>query len=264
MQTVAHHVPACATGHHAGDPFLLAVNNGIIDLRRGELIPGAVAAPGTQRCPVDFDPTARDRRWEEFLVTALGGDCDDLKFLQRFAGYCATGDTHEHLALVLHGPPSSGKTLLAATLVSVLGSYAAPADQGLFQRLMSHSLRLLDKRLVIIDGCDGFGSIGSDRGKQIISGNGIIVDLLGEPSREVIPQCKLLLIANRLHSGLNNDAVARRLRFLRLRRRSNYPNFNLRAHLATPGTRRAILAWIVQGAQHWIQLGLRGDAAARA
>src|SRR5207253_6753974 len=87
-----------------------------------------------------YDVEARAPRWERFISEISLGDVELIGFLQRALGYTMTGLTHERLLFVPHGSGDNGKSLLLATVGTVLGDYAqsAPPDLLLLQRNSSH------------------------------------------------------------------------------------------------------------------------------
>ncbi|MBU0610935.1 MAG: DNA primase, partial [Armatimonadetes bacterium] len=63
------------------DPWLLNVQNGTLDLRTSELRPHRREDLVTKLCPVSYEPSARSKVWDEFLVTVTGGDQELQRFL---------------------------------------------------------------------------------------------------------------------------------------------------------------------------------------
>ncbi len=94
------------------DPWLFSCPNGTVDLRTGarrshdptDLISLATETP--------YMPDASCPRWEQFLTEIFNGDTELIAFVQRFIGYCLTGDTREHVLAVLHGSGCNGKSTL--------------------------------------------------------------------------------------------------------------------------------------------------------
>lgn len=84
------------------DPWLLAVNNGVLDLRTGLLMAHDPALYITKLASANFDPTAECPRWLAFLDEIMP-DSSTVKFLQRAIGYSLTGDTSERALFLMHG-----------------------------------------------------------------------------------------------------------------------------------------------------------------
>lgn len=106
------------------DPWVLNVANGILDLRTGALRPHDPEALCTKLVPVPWDPLATAPRWERFLEEAQP-DVTIRSFLQRFAGYCATGVIREHVFVIHWGKGRNGKGVFTNALMHALGDYAA-------------------------------------------------------------------------------------------------------------------------------------------
>ena len=79
------------------DPWQLNTLNGTIDLRTGQLNSHCREDLITKLAPVEYDPEARLPLFDRLLKDATGGygsegDPETINFLQRAAGYSATGD----------------------------------------------------------------------------------------------------------------------------------------------------------------------------
>lgn len=114
------------------DPWLLNVENGVIDLRTGTLLPHRRNDLITKLAPVTFNEGAGCPRWRRFLLQAMGGDEALVDYLQRFAGYSLTGSTREQALIFHYGDGNNGKSTFITTLHKLLGSYATRAARGLF------------------------------------------------------------------------------------------------------------------------------------
>jgi putative DNA primase/helicase len=91
------------------DPWLLNASNGTVDLRTGALREHRREDLITKLAPVEYDPNATAPTWEAFLERVLPGE--ELRtFVQRAAGYSATGDTSEQIMLINHGAGNNGKS----------------------------------------------------------------------------------------------------------------------------------------------------------
>ena len=116
-------------------PHLLGVANGVVDLRTGELRAAGRDDYVTKRSRFAYRPGAQAPRWRAFVdeVTSTPGGAPRGRYagyMQRLAGYLATGETREHKMFIPVGGGSNGKNILLDALQGVLGDYAttiAPA-----------------------------------------------------------------------------------------------------------------------------------------
>jgi len=76
-----------------------------------------------------YDETARPHVGE-VLNEIMDGNQAIVQFLQKAAGMSLTGDTSDHVLLVLYGRGRNGKSTFLNTLLSVMGDYAiqSPPD----------------------------------------------------------------------------------------------------------------------------------------
>jgi putative DNA primase/helicase len=105
------------------DDWFLNVQNGVINLRNGELLPHDPKYFMTKICKVDYVQKAPIGLWQESLAKIMP-DQNTRDFIQRFAGYSLTGNTREEKFLVLHGEGGTGKGTVTETLADLLGDYA--------------------------------------------------------------------------------------------------------------------------------------------
>jgi putative DNA primase/helicase len=113
------------------DPWLLGLQNGVIDLRHGTFQPARREDLITKCAGVSFDPDADCPNWIQFLQTITGNDLDLPSYLQRTTGYALTGSVREEVTFILHGTGRNGKSTYRETLHSLMGSYALAADANL-------------------------------------------------------------------------------------------------------------------------------------
>ncbi|RMG50543.1 MAG: hypothetical protein D6717_13700, partial [Gammaproteobacteria bacterium] len=96
------------------DPWLLNLRNGILDLKKQELLPHDPGKRMTKVANVEwveFDGDWRDiaPTWASFLERVLP-DPEIRAFLQRAVGYSLTGDVREQKLFFLYGSGANGKT----------------------------------------------------------------------------------------------------------------------------------------------------------
>ncbi len=119
------------------DPYLLGVQNGVIDLRTGHLQADSRSLFVTKRCTVAFNPKAVAVRWPLFISEITSHEARIVngalarterphlaRYLQTVLGYGLTGLVVEQLLMIMWGLGSNGKNVLLDIIVQVMGDYA--------------------------------------------------------------------------------------------------------------------------------------------
>lgn len=116
--------------------WALTVQNGVIDLRTGQLGAAVREDLSTKLAPVSYDPDAQCPQWEDFLHTVFAGDTEVIDFVARAVGYSLTGSTSEQVMFVPQGGGANGKSTFLETVAALLGDYSqqAPAEALLVRR----------------------------------------------------------------------------------------------------------------------------------
>jgi hypothetical protein len=82
------------------DPWLLNVDNGVLDLRTGKLLAHDPKRPITKLVPTKYDPKATCPTWLSVLNRSMAGNQHLISFLQRAFGYALTGDVSEQVFFI--------------------------------------------------------------------------------------------------------------------------------------------------------------------
>jgi putative DNA primase/helicase len=117
------------------NPWLLGVENGVVDLRTGELSESEAREEYvTNRCTVRYDASAIAPRWEQFIVEITGLPSGDpatfiprpamARYLHKALGYSITGATVEQKLFLAWGEGSNGKNGMFDAVKHLLGGYA--------------------------------------------------------------------------------------------------------------------------------------------
>ncbi|MFD4934457.1 phage/plasmid primase, P4 family, partial [Streptomyces virginiae] len=257
---------------HAGQldahRMLLNTPAGAVDLTTGKLTPPDPAELHTRatKCAPDADmPTPR---WNKFLAQTFGDDQELRGYVQRMAGYAASGSVRWHILPFLHGPGGNGKGVFLNVLRTVLGDYAATAPNAFLMagapRHETEIARLHGLRLVIASEVNQEAKFDEAKVKELTGGDGLTARFMRQDHFTFEPTHKLFLMGNhqpRVSAG--GKSFWRRLRLMPFTRTPTEVIEDLDLILAAeegPG----ILAWIVAGAEDVFRDGLRDPASVTA
>jgi putative DNA primase/helicase len=265
------------------DPWLLAVKNGVIDLRTGNHRPGRpddflkTVSPTEWKGLDEHAPT-----WEKFQIEIANGDRDLIDFKQRLYGYCTTGETTHHVAPILHGPGRNGKGTELETIKAVMGPYAGAIESELIlkQKFAKHSggpssdvMNLRGKRIVWVSETDEGRRLNAGKVKWLSGGDTLTGRGVYEKRQiDFRPTHKLLILTNhRPRADAADYALWARLLLIPFKisfvdeptapneRKAN-PELPAKLKAEGPG----ILAWLVRGCLAWQKEGLNPPEAVRA
>ena len=242
-----------------GNSHLLGVQNGVVDLRTGELLKGRPDLYITRRAPVAYTPGLRNVRWEQFIDYATGGDKELQEWIQRAAGYTLTGLSDQDVMFLVYGPPGSGKNTFVETIVNALGTdeyagklpseiMAAGQNNNNNASAQYYMAELRGKRMVWIDELPESERLNENKIKEMTGSATIQGRSPGEKPFTFKAQGKLWVTTNH-RPIINDDAMWRRLRPIPWSHIPESSDPDLKAYLSDKeGGLPAVLAWAVEGA----------------
>src|ERR1700679_65762 len=153
---LAKHRAGVALSHEKldGNPMILPVRNGTIELTTGLIRTSKREDYATLNIPIRYDPTAKCPLFDKFLLRAMDNDAEVVEFLWRCIGYSLTGSVGEHVLFFCHGAKGmNGKSTFLILLRELLGGYGAAAPrkllfQAIGDRHPTELTTLFGKRLV--------------------------------------------------------------------------------------------------------------------
>lgn len=241
-------------------PGFLNVLNGTLDLRTLDLAEHDRGSLITKLAPTEYDPDAQSDVWDGFIERILP-DEELRRFVQRCAGYSLAGNPTEKVLMFAHGPRDTGKSTFLDSIEHVLGDYAQTADFSTF--IIKQGGRSGSNDLARMRGVRFVKSLEVDEGekmaagvvKAITGGDTIAARFLYKEHFEFKMEGVLWLAANaRPHVDAADDAMWRRI--LHVPFTESIPKDEqdptLGSKLRMPETRRAILAWLVEGHSDYI------------
>jgi putative DNA primase/helicase len=252
------------------DPFVLAVANGTLDLRSGQLRRSVRGDFITKGSGIAFDPTAACPIFEAFLSRIFRSHPEIIPFLRRAIGYTLTGDTREQCIFMLHGNGSNGKSTLVAILEFLLGDYAKQAAPDLLisktgDRHPTEIADLRGARLVATVETGEGRRMAENLVKQMSGGDRMKGRYMRRDFFDFMPTHKLWLATNHKPAIRGTDlGIWRRIRLLpfaeTIADHEKDPGLLVKLKAELPG----ILAWAVRGCLEWQRDGLRPPEAVTA
>jgi putative DNA primase/helicase len=251
------------------DPLLLAVPNGVVDLRTGQLRPGHAADRLTLMAAVPYAVDATAPRFMQFLEEVFDGDQEEIAFVHRFVGYCITGETKEQVLGIFYGTGANGKSTLINVLRAVLGDYAHNLPFSAIELKARSSIPndiagLEAKRFVTASETNDGTRLNEARVKMLTGSDPVSARFMYAELFTFRPVAKFILAVNHKPT-VQDDSVGfwRRIRLVPFTRsfqgRAREDGLEERLIAEGPG----ILRWAVEGCLAWQADGLGNPAAVK-
>jgi putative DNA primase/helicase len=253
-------------------PFLLGVENGVVDLLTGELRDGRREDHITQHVPVRYDPAADCPRFQAFIAEIMGHDPALQEFLWLALAYSLTADVREQCLFMCYGRGSNGKTTLLNLMQRLMGEdpasgYARTISARALQQSHGNASASQNDTLSVIVGKRLVTSaelpvraIDAERLKALAGGDVINTRFLwGEPF-DFRPVAKLFLSFNsRPHVGDDSHGFWRKVLLIPFNQcfdPAAEPDLEQKLIAELPG----ILTWLVSGVAVCHEYGLKTPA----
>ena len=258
------------------EPWLLACQNGVIDLRTGELRPGRPDDYLSKASPVEWKGIHEPCPiWDQTLEQIFASHPELVDYLARLFGYAISGLTKENILPILFGQGRNGKTTIVESITHVLGPLAAPIqsemmlDQGRSRSSSGPSpdiMALRGLRIAFASEADENRKFSPSRVKWL-SGSDTLVGRSPHDRRETHfrPTHTLILLTNhKPHAPATDFAFWQRVHLIPFEfsfvDRQPQKDSELPADKDLPDKLReeasGILAWLVRGCLQWQKMGL--------
>ena len=242
------------------DPWLLGVANGVVDLRTGNLRPGAPEDRITLHTDVSFDPEAQCPRWMRFLSEVFNADPDLISYVRRAVGYSITGETCEQCFFCCYGDGANGKSTFLNAIRHVLGGYASNLPFSAFELTARSTISndvatLPGKRFVTAIETDESARLNEARIKALTGGDILTARPLYREFFEFKPVAKFWLAFN--HRPLVTDETHgfwRRVHLIPFVRQFD-PKSDTKLEETLSAEAPGILAWAVRACVEWQEKG---------
>lgn len=111
---------------------LFGVQNGVVDLRTGHLIPSDPNYRITLTAGCDFQASAKCPLFLSTIHEVFSGDTDLVEYVLRAFGYAAMGDPTQDVLFIPFGNGSNGKSTILGNVRKAFGTYARSAESSSF------------------------------------------------------------------------------------------------------------------------------------
>lgn len=243
------------------DPWLLNTLSGIVDLRTGEIRAHDKSALMTKITGAGVDPTHGAELWREFLDGITRCDAGLAGYLQRVAGYCATGVVTEDALPYLFGIGANGKSSFAEAVAAALGDYARqfPPEVLMESRGERHPTEVaqfMGVRFALTSEPSASATWNDSRVKSLTGDAKLAARYMRGDFFEFSRTHKTIVIGNHM-PRLNEvtHAIRRRVQMVPFRAVfAPTPGTGMRERIKAEAL-GAVLAWIVEGARLWAAKG---------
>jgi putative DNA primase/helicase len=244
------------------DPWLFNAPNGAVDLRSGKLRGHRREDLLTKMAGTEYQPHADAPEWAAFLKRVLPGD--ELRaFVQRAAGYSATGDTSEQCMFIDPGSGANGKSTFQEALASALGDYAmrAPTEMLMAKRaggVPNDVARLKGVRFVAASETEEDRRLAESLVKDLTGQDSISARMNRAEWFDFRPTHKLWLSTNHKPEIRGTDpAIWRRIHLVPWSMAIPPAEQDRKLLEKLRGELPGVLAWIVRGCIEWQREGLK-------
>lgn len=255
---------------------LLGVQNGVVDLRTGDLSKPDPALRITRVCACDYKPNAKAPLFRQTVLDVFSDDAEMADFFQRIMGYAALGDPTEDVMVIAHGNGSNGKSTVLNTVRKAFGTYAKAADASTFVGDGKGSsggpredlVRLQGARFVYVTEPDENGELREGSVKAMTGGDSLPARaVFARSTVEIEPTWVVVMPTNHKPVIKGSDyGIWRRLVLIPFLR-----NFDKDPLIAKDEKREAklqaeiegVLAYVVAGARAYLSDGLSPPAGVR-
>jgi P4 family phage/plasmid primase-like protien len=231
---------------------ILPMRNGLLHIPDRRLLPATPRLFNLNALPFDWTTSgAKPTQWLGFLDSIWHDDPQSIDALQEWLGYLLTLDTRQHKALMLVGPPRSGKGTIGRVITQLLGSHsvASPSMSSLSQHFGMEEL--IGKRCAVISDA----RLGSQTDITTLTENLLRItgeDAVSVPRKHRLPWTgrlgvRFVVLTNEV-PVLRDSAAALVSRFVILRMTKSFngrEEHGLDAKLAAELP--AVLAWALDG-----------------
>ncbi len=239
--------------------------NGIVNLRNGELIPHDSNFMMSKITMCDYDTSgAKPTLWLKFLDDVTNHDKELQEYIQKCVGYSLSGSTREQCAYFLYGMGNNGKSTFLDVIADMIGGYASNAQPETImmkkwgsEGASSDIARLKSARFVTSEEPTEGVRLNEGLLKQLTGGSKVTCRFLYGDEFEYMPEFKIWIATNHKPIVRGTDfGIWRRIKLIPFE--VNIPaskvdkmlKYKLRKEMPQ------IMRWAVEGCIKWQKEGM--------
>ncbi|MGM7696831.1 DNA primase family protein [Microbacterium sp. A84] len=248
---------------------LLAVENGVVDLKTGELLPHSPDHMITRQVHHSYDPNApivEPERFLQFLAEIFPAKPAEMTaFMQRMLGYGVTGETSEHAFAIFVGKGRNGKSVLLETIAAIFEELHQTAPFSTFEDSkggIPNDVAMLDGARLVSASEGDFGRPMSESTlKRASGGDAMPARFLRQEFFTFMPKFLLMLATN--HEPQlrgQDDGLWERIMLIRFEKYFTKEKRDKGLMAKLMAEAEQIVSWVIRGAMTWYKNGLQTPA----
>lgn len=180
---------------------LIAVQNGILNLRTGALLDFDPSYYITRQLGIVFDSEAVCPLFESFLETIFVADKDLISYVQGILGYALTPEVNRQELYFFHGSGANGKSTLLNVIRRIFGQYSASMmKETLFDKSTNNTdadlATLRGVRLTVVQEAESDLRLNAPRVKAMTGGDILRVAAKYKDPFDLVPEFKPIVLCN--------------------------------------------------------------------
>lgn len=261
----------CESDDFDPNAYIFNVDNGMVDLRTGELREHdreelcSNIAPG-----IEYKKGAKCPEFLRFLELVQPNPIH-RKYLQRLMGYTMIGEVRDQIFAVHIGGGGNGKGVFLDTCSHIMGEYATTGQRDSFirksnsNRIPADIASMEGKRLVLVDELNDNQKMDEALLKDVTGGGIIKAEAKNMNPWEYTPKFTLHFRTNHMPDLPSDDSIVRRFRPVKWTVKPNSDEWDsfTSPHHSTPfqyltaQESSGILNWILEGTLDYLENGLQ-------